>query len=103
MDVFLQKKLFLSSETRQKVSILVLVDVFLQADGSFGKHGKVLVSILVLVDVFLQVSVWWHEGICPDSFNPCFSGCLSPDGERIGCTAEHKWVSILVLVDVFLQ
>jgi|GEM_PF-6538566 len=37
------------------------------------------------------------------SFNPCFSGCLSPVQADFVDRHEHTGVSILVLVDVFLQ
>ena len=37
------------------------------------------------------------------SFNPCFSGCLSPVAIQSNGTDFYTGVSILVLVDVFLQ
>ena len=37
-----------------------------------------MVSILVLVDVFLQKMPLELGGEDIESFNPCFSGCLSP-------------------------
>ena len=58
------------------------------------------VSILVLVDVFPELTAGFEEGTYDESFNPCFSGCLS----RILTLAfnpNHPNVSILVLVDVF--
>ena len=129
MDVFLQPRCWHGRRWRScRVSILVLVDVFLQPYHCQRQHRTGdYVSILVLVDVFLQPGRWSCRERGIESFNPCFSGCLSSTAEAdsaggiqngfnpcfSGClsstiraTNEALWwhvVSILVLVDVFLQ
>ena len=55
---------------------------------SIHEQNEKDVSILVLVDVFPELSPGGHTFTGTQSFNPCFSGCLSrigrhsSDGER---------------------
>ena len=65
------------------VSILVLVDVFLQYRIDHLPMSPNQVSILVLVDVFLQSSATCYYSPGHESFNPCFSGCLSPVATKL--------------------
>ena len=110
------------------VSILVLLDVFLEV---WRTPGGVIclpwVSILVLLDVFLEARCyrgvghrcivfqslfsWMFFSKLPSPaflertfcFNPCSLGCFSRS-HRGACRQDSRYtVSILVLLDVFLE
>ena len=101
---------------------------FFNSIGFYFKTGNLYVSILVLVDVFLQPDSTLAFNLSYNCFNPCFSGCLSSTNRGAsnvtdppfgfnpcfsGCLSStlkaknqnclRGPVSILVLVDVFLQ
>ena len=86
------------------VSILVLVDVFLQLQETCTEMNEKLgFQSLFQWMSFFNIPITITSSWSKCSFNPYFSGCLSSIRERLNLKTQRLYVSILVLVDVFLQ
>ena len=128
IDGFLQCVEDVVKEKNRRVTILILIDGFLQFERKIGDAVFNTVTILILIDGFLQFdflvslhhiedchnpyfnrwfSAMWRISLRPEnctmSHNPYFNRWFSAITEVIDAVFNCPLVTILILIDGFLQ